>query len=61
MLYLECYDLNDGGASYRGKVAQTKSGYKCQAWSSQSLHEHTRFAATDLIARTLLRIYIIDT
>lgn len=38
----ECYDLNNAGSSYRGPVAETETGVKCQDWSSQTPHQHTR-------------------
>jgi len=34
------------GESYRGKVAVTKSGLKCQIWDSQAPNEHTRTPAS---------------
>ena len=36
----ECYALPDG-TDYRGKVAETRSGRECQAWSAQTPNHHT--------------------
>ncbi|XP_025080891.1 inactive tyrosine-protein kinase transmembrane receptor ROR1-like isoform X2 [Pomacea canaliculata] len=35
----ECY--NGTGAKYTGRVSQTKSGLKCQQWSSDTPHAHS--------------------
>ena len=36
----ECYTKADG-TDYRGKVARTRGGRECQAWSAQSPNHHT--------------------
>nr|DBA26746.1 TPA: hypothetical protein GDO54_010966 [Pyxicephalus adspersus] len=36
----ECYEGN--GADYRGTIYMTISGKRCQAWSSQEPHQHTK-------------------
>ena len=46
MSVLECRDSGDSaGVNYRGTVAVTVSGNKCQNWDSQSPNEHSRTAA----------------
>ncbi|XP_071944842.1 plasminogen-like [Antedon mediterranea] len=39
--HCECY-TNGHAKDYRGFVSVTKSGKKCQQWTSQSPHKHTR-------------------
>ncbi|CAH1238988.1 LPA [Branchiostoma lanceolatum] len=39
----EC--LEEDGASYRGKVSETRTGKTCQRWDSQTPHRHSRTPA----------------